>query len=35
MTDILALLQCLHPYLTKTALRQMSHILPAIITMTG
>ena len=35
MTDILALLQCLHPYLTKTAMRQMSHILPAIITMTG
>jgi putative transposase len=35
MTDILALLQCLHPYLTKTTLRQMSHILPAIITMTG
>ena len=34
MTDILALLQCLHPYMTKTALRQMSHILPAIITMT-
>ena len=35
MTDILALLQCLHPYLTKTTLRQMSHIVPAIITMTG
>jgi len=35
MTDILALLQCLHPYLTKTTLRQMSHILSAIITMTG
>lgn len=35
MTDILALLQCLHPYLTKTTLRQMSHIMPAIITMTG
>lgn len=35
MIDILALLQCLHPYLTKTTLRQMSHILPAIITMTG
>lgn len=35
MMDILALLQCLHPYLTNTTLRQMSHILPAIITMTG
>ena len=35
MTDILALLQCLHPYLTKTSLRQMSGIVPAIITMTG
>lgn len=35
MTDILALLQCLHPYLTKTTLRQMSHIMPAIIMMTG
>ena len=35
MTDILALLQCLHPYLTKTTLRQMSHIIPSVITMTG
>lgn len=35
MTDILALLQCLQPYLTKTTIRQMSRIVPAIITMTG
>lgn len=35
MTDILALLQCLDPYITATTMRQMSHIIPAIITMTG
>ncbi len=35
MTDILARLQCLHPYLTKTTLRQMNRIIPAIIAMTG
>ena len=35
MTDILALLQGLDPYITTTTMRQMSHIIPAIITMTG
>jgi hypothetical protein len=35
MTDILALLQSLDPYSTTTTMRQMSHIIPAIITMTG
>jgi hypothetical protein len=35
MTDILALLQCLDPYLSATTIRQMSHIIPAMITMTG
>jgi len=35
MTDILALLQCLQPYLTKTTIRQMNCLVPAIITMTG
>jgi hypothetical protein len=33
--DILALLQCLPPTLAKTAVRQMSHILLAILSMTG
>lgn len=33
--DILALLQCLGPYFTTTTLRQMSHIITAILTMTG
>jgi putative transposase len=35
MTDILALLQCLDPYVSKTTIRHMSVIVPAIITMTG
>lgn len=35
MIDILALLQCFAPYVSKTTLRQMSVIVPAIITMTG
>jgi putative transposase len=35
MTDILALLQCLGPYLSATTIRQMSYIIPAIVTMTG
>jgi putative transposase len=35
MTDILALLQCLDPYLSATTIRQMSHIVPAMVTMTG
>jgi len=35
MTDILALLQCLDPYVSPTTLRQMSLIVLAIITMTG
>ncbi len=35
MTDILALLQCLDPYLSATTIRQMSYIIPAIVTMTG
>ena len=33
--DILALLQCLHPVLTPTTLRQLSRIVPAILAMTG
>ncbi|MBA2631565.1 MAG: transposase [Chloroflexi bacterium] len=33
--DILALLQCLQPVLTATTLRQMSHIVLALLTMTG
>jgi len=33
--DILALLQCLQPALAKTAVRQMSHIILAILSMTG
>jgi len=35
MPDIVALLQCLDPYLTATTLRQMSRIIPALIAMTG
>jgi putative transposase len=35
MTDILALLQCLAPCLTRTTIRQMSHIIGAIVTMAG
>jgi len=35
MINILALLQCLDPYLSATTIRQMSHIIPAIVTMTG
>lgn len=35
MTDILALLQCLDPYVTATMLRQMNHIITALLTMTG
>ena len=35
MIDILALLQCFDPYLSKTTIRHMSLIVPAIITMTG
>ena len=35
MTDILALLQCLDPCMTTTTLRQMRHIITAILTMTG
>jgi len=33
--DILALLQCLQPALTATTLHQMSHIILALLTMTG
>jgi putative transposase len=33
--DILALLQCLHPCLSATTLRQMSRIVLALLTMTG
>lgn len=33
--DILALLQCLDPYLTATTLRQLSRIILAMLTMTG
>ena len=35
MTDILALLQCLEPYVTSTTMRQMSHIITAMLSMTG
>ena len=33
--NILALLQCIQPTLSKTALRQMSRIAQAMMTMTG
>jgi len=35
MPDILAHLQCLAPYLTKTTIRQMGHIVTAMLMMTG
>ena len=35
MTDILALLQSLSPCLTKTTIRQLSVIVPALLAMTG
>ncbi len=35
MPDILALFHCLHPCLTATTARQLSHITLAILTMTG
>jgi len=35
MNDILALLQCFAPYVSKTTLRQMSVIIPAMISMSG
>jgi putative transposase len=35
MMNILALLQCLSPYLDRTTVRQMSRIIPAILAMTG
>jgi len=35
MTDILAYLQCLEPYLTSTTVRQLSHIAVAMLMMTG
>jgi putative transposase len=35
MIDILALFQCLQPYLTTTALRQFSRIVLALLVMTG
>ncbi len=35
MNDILALLQCLDPYVTTTTLRQMKRIIIAMLTMTG
>jgi putative transposase len=35
MTDILAHLQCLEPYLTSTTVRQFSHIVIAMLMMTG
>jgi putative transposase len=35
MNDILALLACLEPCITSTALRQMSQIITAMLTMTG
>jgi putative transposase len=35
MTDILAHLQCLEPYLSSTTVRQLSHIVVALLMMTG
>ena len=35
MKNILALLQCLSPYLDPTTVRQMSRIIPAMLAMTG
>jgi putative transposase len=35
MTDILAHLQCLEPYLSSTTVRQFSHIVVAMLMMTG
>ena len=35
MIDILALLHCLDPYLTRTTLQQLSHIMFGIVAMTG
>jgi len=35
MPSIVALFQCLDPYLTATSIRQMSHIMPAMLAMTG
>jgi len=35
MNDILALLQCFDPYVSRTTIRHMGVIIPAIITMTG
>jgi putative transposase len=35
MTDILAPLACLAPYVTTTTMRQMGHIITAILSMTG
>jgi len=35
MMNILALLQCVQPYLSKTNMRRMSHIAQAILSMTG
>jgi len=35
MTDILAYLQCLAPYLTSTTVQQLRHIVVAILMMTG
>jgi putative transposase len=35
MMDIIALLHCLDPYLTTTSLRQLSHIICAILSMSG
>src|SRR3712207_2985929 len=35
MPDILALLGCLHPYVTMTTIRQLSRIALALLSMTG
>ncbi len=35
MLNIIALSHCLHPYLTKTTIRQLSRIIPALLAMTG
>ena len=35
MTDILAHLRCLEPYLSSTTVRQLSHIVVAMLMMTG
>jgi len=35
MSDIVALTQCFAPYLSRTQLRQLRHIVLALLSMTG